>query len=130
MQIEKQFSVFLINRPGVLARVTSVLAENGVNVLALSLSDSGEHGVLRLVCQDVEKARACLTEAHDRWTETDVLVMPIDNTPGAFAQLAEKLTDGGVDITYAFFSAAEDGKATTAVFKIKDIDAAKALLEA
>ena len=130
MQIEKQFSVFLINRPGILARVTGALAENKVNVLALSLSDSGEHGVLRLVCQDVDKARECLTETHDRWTETDVLVMPINNTPGAFADLAKKLTDGGMDITYAFFSAAGDGKDTTAVFKIKDLAAAKALLEA
>ena len=129
MQIEKQFSVFLINRPGILARVTGALAENNVNVLALSLSDSGEHGVLRLVCQDVDKARECLTETHDRWTETDVLVMPINNTPGAFAVLAKKLTDSGMDITYAFFSAAGDGKDTTAVFKIKDLDAAKALLE-
>ncbi len=129
MQIEKQFSVFLINRPGILARVTGCLAKNGVNVLALSLSDSGEHGVLRLVCPDVDKARECLTATHDRWTETDVLVMPIDNNPGAFAELAKKLTDGGMDITYAFFSAAGDGKATTAVFKIKDLQAAKALLE-
>jgi hypothetical protein len=129
MQIEKQFSVFLINHPGILARVTNSLAENGVNVLALSLSDSGEHGVLRLVCQNVEKARECLTATHDRWTETDVLVMPIENTLGAFATLAKKLTEAGIDITYAFFSAAENGKATTAVFKIKDLDAAKALFE-
>ncbi|MBT3278337.1 MAG: ACT domain-containing protein [Phycisphaerales bacterium] len=129
MQIEKQFSIFLINRPGVLAHITGLLTENGINVQALSLSDSGEHGVLRIVCQDVDKARACLTEAHDRWTETDVLVIPIDNTPGGFSRLAKTLTDGGADIAYAYFSAADDGKATTAVFKIKDLEAAKALLE-
>ncbi len=130
MHVETQFSIFLVNRPGVMDAVTCALAEAKVNLFALSLSDSGEHGVLRIVCNDADKARDVLRETHDRWTETDVLVVPIGNTPGAFEAVTRKLAAASVNINYAYCTADRDGGGTsTAIFKVADAEKAQAALK-
>ncbi len=128
MRIEREFSVFLINRPGVLAAVTSALAKARVNIIALTLSDSGEHGVLRIVCDSAEAARAVLGKAHDRWAESDVLVMELQNRPGAFASVAQRLADHHIDIGYAYCTGGARGGRTTAVFKLGDVAQATKVL--
>ncbi len=130
MQTATQFSVFLINKPGVLATVTGALAKAGVNLSALALMDSGEHGALRVVCDDAEKTRAVLAKTHDRWTETQVIVTELSNRPGAFAGVARLLTEAGVNITYAYFSAEPHGGRTTAVIKVADTEKAMQILAA
>jgi hypothetical protein len=128
MHIETQFSVFLINKPGVLASVTGALAKAKINVIALSLSDAGEHGVLRVVPEQADKARDVLGKAHDRWTETDVLVMELANQPGAFAAAAEKLATEHVNISYAYCTGGAPGGKTSAVFKVADLNKARKAL--
>lgn len=130
MRIDTQFSIFLVNKPGVMDAVTRALAKANVNLFALSLSDSGEHGVLRVVCDHPEKAREVLHETHDRWTETEILVAPIGNTPGAFEAVTRKLAEGNININYAYCTAAQDGGGTsTAIFKVTDIEKAKDMLK-
>ena len=129
MQTQVQFSVFLINKPGVLATVTTALAKARVNLVALTLMDSMEHGVLRIVCDDADAARRILGEAHDRWTETEVLVMELDNEPGAFAHVTEKLSNEHINISYAYSTGGAKGGRTTAVFKVADIKKAQKVLE-
>lgn len=128
MKVETQFSIFLINKPGVLAAVTSALAKAKVNIFALCLSDSGEQGVLRIVCDDAEKTREVLGKAHDRWTETEVLTLDLENRPGAFSHTAQKLADEHVNISYAYCSSGARGGRTTAVFKIADLKKAQKVL--
>ncbi len=130
MRIATQFSVFLINKPGVLAAVTGALAEANVNMSALALMDSGEHGALRLVCDNSETARKVLAETHDRWTETDVLVLDLSNRPGSFADIARVLAEAGVNITYAYCTSGERDSGTLAVFKIADLPKAMDVLKA
>ncbi|MFP3936749.1 MAG: ACT domain-containing protein [Phycisphaerae bacterium] len=125
MQVHTQFSVYLINKPGVLASVTGALAKQKVNILALALMDSGEHGALRLVCDDADGARKVLGKTHDRWTECEVAVLELDNRPGAFANVAKRLSDEHVNITYAYCSAGAPGGRTTAVFKVAPEDLKK-----
>ena len=120
MRIETQFSIFLINRPGVLADITNALAKAEVNIFALSLSDSGEHGVLRIVTIDSELTRQVLNETHDRWTETEILVVPMTNEIGAFATLIGKLAAAKINITYVYCTASESGGTTNAVVKLAD----------
>ena len=121
MQVDTQFSVFLINKPGVLAAVTGALAKAKVNIIALSLSDSGEHGVLRIVAEDPDTARQVLNKAHDRWTETEVLTMEMENRSGAFARAAQHLADEHINISYAYCTGGAKGGRTTAVFKVADM---------
>ncbi|HUT60304.1 MAG TPA: ACT domain-containing protein [Phycisphaerae bacterium] len=130
MRVETQFSVFLINKPGVLAAVTGALAKAKVNLSALALMDSGEHGALRVVCDDPAKTRAVLSKAHDRWTETEVLVLDLANEPGAFARVAQHLADEHVNISYAYCTGGAHGGRTTAVFKVGDMNKAMKLIEA
>jgi hypothetical protein len=129
MRLETQFSMFVINKPGVLAAVAGALSAAQVNMTALSLMDSGDHGMLRMVCSDPEKARSVLSAAHDRWTETQVLVLELGNTPGAFAAVSQKLADEKVNVTYAYAtSCAADPKAA-AVFKVDDPAKTMAILQ-
>ena len=121
MQVDTQFSVFLINKPGVMAAVTGALAKTKVNIIALSLSDSGEHGVLRIVAEDAETTRQVLSKAHDRWTETEVLTMEMENRSGAFARAAKHLADEHINISYAYCTGGAKGGRTTAVFKVADM---------
>ena len=128
MQARVQFSVFLINKPGVLASVSGALAKAKVNVVALTVMDSMEHGVLRIVCDDPVKARAVLGKAYDRWTETDVLVIELENEAGAFAKVAQMLADAHVNISYAYCTGGAGGGRTTAVLKVADLKKAQKLL--
>ena len=128
MEIRTQFSVFLVNKPGVLASVTGELTRSRVNLIALTLMDSMEHGVLRVVCDKPEVAREVLGRTHDRWTETDVLVLELKNEPGAFAAVAQKLADEHINISYAYGTAGARHGRTTAVFKVADMKKAQKVL--
>ena len=129
MKVQTQFSIFLINKPGVLAVVTAALAKAKVNIMAMALMDSGEHGTLRIVCDDAERTRKVLGSAHDRWTESEVLLIELENTPGAFAAVSQQLADEHVNITYAYCTAGAHGGRTTAVFKLADLKKAQKVLE-
>ena len=128
VRIDIQFSIFLINKPGVLSSVTSALSKAGVNLFALSLVDSGEHGVLRVVGDDPEKTRQALSDSHDRWTETDILVVPISNEPGSFAKIAGLLSEKNCDVVYSYCTSSEAGDSTVAIFKCKDLKQALEIL--
>ena len=127
-RIGVQFSIFLINKPGILNSVTSAFSDARVNLFALSLVDSGEHGVLRVVSDEPDRAREVLSSSHDRWTETDVLIVPISNDPGSFARIAGNLSSNNLDVMYSYCTSAEDGSSTTAIFKCRDSVAAMKVL--
>lgn len=118
--IEPQFSIFLINKPGVLASITSALAKERININALSMMDSVELGVLRIVCDDPARVRTLLNKTHDHWTEANVLLMDMDNRPGVFARAARKLAEAHVSIAYAYTTGGSEGR-TRAVFKVADM---------
>ncbi len=108
--------------------MTNSLAREKVNIVALTLMDSMEHGVLRIVCDDAETARKVLGKTHDRWTETEVMVMELQNEPGAFASVAQKLADEHINISYAYCTGGAHGGRTTAVFKVADDKKARKVL--
>jgi len=131
MYVGTQFTIYLVNQPGVLAEIMGSLAAAKVNVAALALMDSGEHGALRIFCDDATAARNVLGKSSERWTETDVLILELANRPGSFAEASGKLAAAGVDIHYAYFSGGRDSERTVAVFKVADPTKAKqALAEA
>ena len=111
-----------------MAGVTEALAKAKVNITALALMDSGEHGTLRIICDDAEKTRKVLGKAHDRWTESDVLVVELKNTPGAFAAVSQLLATEHINITYAYCTGGAPGGRTTAVFKLADLKKAERVL--
>lgn len=128
MNIRTQFSIFLVNKPGVLATVIGALGKAHINVLALTLTDYLEHGVLRLVADNDARAREVLGKAHDNWTETEVLTLELANQPGAFAGVAQTLANEHVNISYAYCTGGAPGGHTTAVFKVADMKKAMKVL--
>lgn len=125
-----QFSIFLINKPGILSQITDALAEKKVNVIALTLMDSVEHGVFRLVATDTEKARSVLSKLGLPMTETEVLAAEMSNRPGAMADLCSKLNSEHISIKYAYVTSGAVGGRTTGIFKVDNMQKALRVLSA
>src|SRR5450755_157287 len=124
-----QFSVFLVNKPGILAQVTQALAQERVNIAAMTLVDSQEHGVLRLVAENAVAAKAVLSKLNLPMTETDVLCVDLPNQSGALAEVASLLGQNHININYAYCTSGAPGGRTTGVFKAGDHAKAQKLLE-
>jgi hypothetical protein len=124
-----QFSVFLVNKPGILARVTRALADEKINLVAMTLVDSQEHGVLRLVAQDQNATRAVLANLNLPMTETEVLCVDLPNQAGALADVATILGENHININYAYCTSGAPGGRTTGVFKTGDQSKAEHLLK-
>ena len=113
----KQISVFLENKKGRLAEVTKLLDDEGINIRALELSDTGDFGVLRLIVNDRERCLGIL-KAHDLAAqETDVLAVQIDDTPGSLHRMVEVLDRQDVNIEYMYTFYGKKGDNVIAVFK-------------
>ena len=129
MRIAMQFSIFMVNKPGVLAQVLGEFARAKLNITAMTVMDSVEHGVLRIVCVSEEKARAILASLNMPFNESEVLCVNLTNKSGALAQLAEKLARNHVNISYAYCTAGARGGRTTGVLKVADVKKAIKILE-
>ena len=125
-----QFSIFLVNKPGVLAQVTGALAREKANIVAMTLVDSQEHGVLRVVVDDPAQARAVLANLNLPMTETEVLCLDLSNKPGALADVATRLGDAHININYAYCTSGAPGGRTTGIFKVGDLKRAEQVLKA
>ena len=120
MRIESQFSVFMVNKPGVLAQVLGEFAKAKVNLIALAMMDSVEHGVMRLLAANPQKARDVLTELNLPFKETDVLCVTLSNRSGALAEITEKLSKAHINISYAYCTAGARGGKTTGILKVAE----------
>lgn len=108
----KQISVFLENKPGRLSEAAKVLADNGIDISALSLADTDEYGVLRMIVSDPDKAKKALGESGVICKVTDALVVAIDDRPGGFSEALQILTDSGIEVKYMYACVSrEQGKA-------------------
>ncbi len=108
----KQLSVFVENKKGRLAEITAILAEHAVDIRALSIADTADYGILRLIVDDPEKASLVLKGADVTVSITNVVGVAVDDKPGAFAAVMGILRDGDVDVEYAYaFITREPGKA-------------------
>jgi hypothetical protein len=119
----------MVNKPGVLARALTEFARVRVNIVAITMMDSVEHGVMRVVFEDPEKAREILTNLNMPYNETEVLCVNLANKSGALATVAEKLAKGHINISYAYCTAGATGGRTTGVLKVSDVKKAMKLLE-
>ena len=124
--VVQQLSVFLKNQPGVLAELLEGLAGQNVNVRAMSVSDTIDHAVVRLVVDDPHKALHLLGDRGVLVVETEVLAVELPNEPGALAKLARKLAAHDVNIEYAYGSA--DAKNAIVVLRTSDIVRAQQVL--
>jgi hypothetical protein len=129
MYITTQFSIFMVNKPGVLAQVLSEFARVKINVIAMTMMDSVEHGVMRVVFASPQKAQEVLAKLNMPHNETEVLCITLDNKSGALATVAEKLAKNHINISYAYCTAGAKGGRTTGVLKVADVKKAMRVLQ-
>ena len=98
----KQLSVFIENRQGRLHEVLDVLKKNDINILSLSIADTTEYGLLRLIVNDPVKGKEKLTEEGFSTMLTDILVIKIEHKAGSLQELLANLSDKGVNIEYMY----------------------------
>ncbi len=103
----KQISVFIENKDGKLAEATRYIADQNINLKALSIADTQDFGILRIICDEPTAAEKLLRDGGYLTTVTDVLAAAIDDKPGSLASILEVLAGAGVAVeyTYAFLSA-------------------------
>jgi hypothetical protein len=128
MQIRKQITVFLENKPGRLAHILSELARQKINIVALTVMDRHEHGVLRLVTDDEALAAKVIQGTNTPFTESDVLAVELKNQPGALAHVCETLAAEHISIEYAYCSSGGRNGKVFGIFKISNLDKAQKVL--
>ena len=129
MYIETQFSIFMVNKPGVLAKVLDEFAQAKINITAITMMDSMEHGVMRVVFAAPEKAKKVLTKLNLPYNETKVLCVTLTNQSGALATVVEKLAKNHINISYAYCTAGAKGGRTTGILKVASVEKAMKILQ-
>ena len=126
----KQISVFVENKFGRLATIIEVLGKNGIDISALSIADTTDFGILRMIVDDAEKAVLVLKEHGVAVKLTDVVAVALDDKPGGLAEVMTTLTKNDITIDYMYaFVGKKHGKALMVV-KADDMEkAAKVLTE-
>lgn len=128
----KQLSVFIENRPGRLSAVTKILGDNDVNIRAMSLADTKDFGILRLIVDDFEKAVSALKTEGFSVTTTQVLAVEINDRPGGLSETMKALYNDNISVEY-MYSAFINTKENTAylILRVENVTAAlEALSEA
>ena len=97
-----QISVFLENRAGQFAEITGVLAENKVDLRAISIAETTDYGVLRMIVDNAEKATSILMQHGYLMSMTPVLVIAVPDQPGGVATVLATLAEGNIDIEYMY----------------------------
>ncbi|NLW81731.1 MAG: ACT domain-containing protein [Desulfovibrionales bacterium] len=123
MKVE-QISVFLENRAGRLAEVTKTLAENSINIRALSLADTSDFGILRLIVTDNEKAKEALKAKGFTVGRTNVVAAEVSDQPGGLHAILEMLNAGGVNVEYMYAFVTQSGRNAILIFRFDRTDQA------
>jgi hypothetical protein len=127
--IIKQISIFMENTTGRLADVTDLLAKAGINLRAISIADTTDFGILRMVADQPDEAVQLLKNAGFTARETDVIGVEVADHPGELARIMALFRDEGVSIEYLYASLEHKVDKAVIVLKVDDINAGLAMLE-
>ena len=124
----KQISIFIENKTGKLAEATRFIADNNINIRALSIADSEEYGILRIITENPERTFELITEGGYIAKKTEVLAVEMSDKPGSMSKILEVLSKADISVayTYAFTSANTEGACM--VFRVDDNAVAKDVL--
>lgn len=124
----KQLSLFLDNKPGVLAKVCAVLAKHKVNILGISVTDGHDHAVVRLVTDDSRRAVHALGSSGILVVDNEVLMVDLPNRAGALGAMSRTLASARINIEYSYATASTSQKSAAIVLSVNDTDAAEKVL--
>ena len=127
----QQISIFLENKSGRLSEVTRILGNNGINIRALSLADTTDFGILRLIVNDADKANRVLKEYGFTVGKTDVIAVEVNDKPGGLARILEILNRENINVEYMYAFVERSRDNAVIIFRFDDqfIDRAITLLK-
>ena len=125
----KQLSIFVENKPGRAYAIAEALSENNINLSALSIADTSEYGIMRVIVDDPDKAKAILQQSGVMVKITNVIAIPMDNSPGSLTKILKILTDADISVRYMYAFVNEHKGGAVLVTKTGDNDLAVAELE-
>jgi len=123
-----QISVFLENRSGQLAEITATLSENHVDLRAISIAETADYGVLRLIVDDAQRASSILLEHGFILTMTPVVAVAVPDQPGGLAAVLSVLSEAGMDIEYMYSVFGQKNGLAYMIFRVGDPAALDAVL--
>ena len=126
--IIKQISIFVENKKGRLAEITETLSNAGANIRALSIADTSDFGIVRIIVDKPDVAAAALKEAGITVSVTNVIAIGIDDVPGAFAVPMRILSDTGIDVEYMYAFITRKSEKAYVILRVADNDAAAKVL--
>ncbi len=124
----EQISVFIENKKGRLSEIAEVLAQNNIDISALSLADTDEYGVLRMIVTDPHKAKEALSDHGVIGKVTTVLAVAIEDRPGGFYEALSVLTDNHVEIKYMYACVSHEKGKALMILSVEDPKAAEELI--
>jgi len=123
MKVE-QISVFIENKSGRLAEITRILGEAGINIRALSLADTSDFGILRLIVNDREKANIVLKENGFTVSKTEVVAVEVPDRPGGLHQILKKLDSEAINVEYMYAFVERSGENAAIIFRFDETEKA------
>lgn len=123
MKVE-QISVFLENKPGGIAEVTRIIKDANINIRTLSLADTTDFGILRLIVNDVDKTSRVLRDNGFRVSRTTVIAVEVPDRPGGLHSILEVLTRENINVEYLYAFVEKSGENAVIIFRFDDPDAA------
>ena len=123
----KQISVFIENRVGGLAEVTDALGSANINIRALSISETSDFGILRLIVDDVDKAKKVMKEGGFICQVTDVLAVAGEDKPGSIAKIVDALAKGNIDMEYAYAFFAKSAELAYMIVRVDEAEMDRAV---
>jgi hypothetical protein len=127
MKVE-QISVFLENKSGRLAEVTSILSRAGVNIRALSLADTADFGILRLIVNQGDLAKQVMKEHGFTVGKTEVVALEVPDRPGGLGEILKILYEAGINVEYMYAFVQRSGDNAVIIFRFDEIDKAISVL--
>ena len=127
MKVE-QISIFLENKAGRLAEVTRILGKAEINIRALSLADTSDFGILRLIVNDHEKAKKVLKEHGFTVGRTEVVAVEVEDRPGGLNNILQILFEGGINVEYMYAFVQQSGQNAVLIFRFDNADSAVEVL--
>ena len=129
MRVE-QIAVFLENKSGRLAEITSILAEKNINIRALSVADTADFGILRLIVDDVESAKRVLRDNKFTVAKTDVVAVEVVDKAGGLAAVLKTLDAAAINVEYMYAFVNKSGENAVLIFRFDGMDKAIEVLQA
>ena len=123
-----QLSIFVENKAGTVAEITKSIAKAGVSIRALSVADTQEFGILRLIVSDVEKAKAALSESECVVSVTMVIGVEIPDVAGGLSEVLELMSENSINVEYLYAFITISGKHAYVVLRVEDNDKAAKIL--